>query len=140
MNRKWRTLLMFGLGAVLTMSLALPASSAVSATIGSGKVKDNFPLVATVSVTFACPAGAFYNVNLSLFQTQVTDTGTVVTVTGSQNPRSYCTGKTQKINVDVPSNFSSQPWQKGTATARIGFNACSDVCEDFNQEKDIELK
>jgi hypothetical protein len=115
----------------LTLSLALPASSAVSATIGSGKVKKNFPLVATVPVTFVCPAGAFYNVNLSLFQGNVT---------GSQNPRSYCTGKSQKINVDVPSNFSSQPWQKGPATAHISFNACSDVCEFVDQTAQIELK
>jgi hypothetical protein len=122
---------MFGLGAVLTMSLALPASSAVSATIGSGKVKEKFPLVATVSVTFVCPVGAFYNVNLFLRQD---------TVTGSQNPRSYCTGKSQKINVDVPSNFSGQPWQKGSATAHISFNACSDVCEFVDQTTDIELK
>jgi hypothetical protein len=64
-------------GGVLTLSLALPASSAVSATIGSGKVKEKFPLVATVPVTFVCPAGAFYNVNLSLFQVQGN-----VTVTG----------------------------------------------------------
>ena len=112
MNRKWRTALMFGLGAVLTMSLALPASSATTATIGTGKVK--FPLVATISVTFACPAGAFYNVNLNLTQVQVQDDQSTITVIGSQNPRSYCTGKSQKINVEVPSDFSSEPWQRGT--------------------------
>ena len=39
-------------------------------------------------------------------------------VSGFQNARGYCTGKSPKVKLDIPSNQSTRPWQKGPLTLK----------------------